>query len=123
MLILKLLSRLTLFSALAIVTAIAPLSIHGGPSDEDIPFVVPFEEPPGPDTWLMAQPYGNTISAYRQRDVIYGRSQGIHFGVDFSARCGTEIVAIADGVVFAVDNLNFGSAPHNLIIDHLLPVA
>lgn len=117
-LILKLLSRVTLFSALVLVPGIAPLSIHGGPSDEDVPFVMPFKNPPGPDTWLMAQPYGNTISAYRQRDVIYGRSQGIHFGVDFSARCGTEIVAIADGVVLAVDNLNFGSAPHNLIIDH-----
>jgi murein DD-endopeptidase MepM/ murein hydrolase activator NlpD len=82
------------------------------------PFILPFKEPPGPDTWLLGQPYGNTTGAYRQRFTTYGASQGIHFGVDFSARCGTEVVAIADGVVYVVDNLAFGSAPHNLIIDH-----
>ena len=38
--------------------------------------------------------------------------------MDFSARCGTELVAIGDGVVFASDNLSFGSGPHNLLIDH-----
>ena len=38
--------------------------------------------------------------------------------MDFSTRCGAEVVAIADGVVFASDNLSFGSAPHNLLIDH-----
>ena len=82
------------------------------------PFILPFVEPPGPDTWLMAQPYGNTIGAYLQRDTIYRAGQGIHSGIDLSAPCGTEIVAIADGVVFAVDNMSFGSAPHNLMIDH-----
>ncbi|MDQ4074664.1 MAG: M23 family metallopeptidase [Chloroflexota bacterium] len=82
------------------------------------PFILPFKEPPGPDTWLPGQPYGNTVSAYFQRYRTYAAGQGIHFGVDLSARCGTEIVAIADGVVAAVDNLNFGSAPHNLMIDH-----
>jgi len=65
----------------------------------------------------MAQPYGNTTGAYRQRFTTYGASGGIHFGVDLSAPCGTEIVAIADGVVFAVDG-PFGSPPHNLMIDH-----
>lgn len=82
------------------------------------PFILPFKKPPGLDTWLMAQPYGNTIGAYFQRNTTYGASQGIHFGVDFSAPCGTELLAMADGVVFAADNLNFGSAPHNLMIDH-----
>ena len=81
------------------------------------PFISPFKEEPGLDTWLLAQAYGNTTSAYRQRAIAYGRSQGIHFGIDLSARCGAELVALADGVVFAVDNLRFGSAPHNLIID------
>jgi murein DD-endopeptidase MepM/ murein hydrolase activator NlpD len=38
--------------------------------------------------------------------------------VDLSARCGTPIVAIGDGIVSAVDNLAHGSAPHNLLIDH-----
>jgi hypothetical protein len=81
------------------------------------PFQLPFAQPPGPDTWLMAQPYGNTSGAYRQRFTTYGASGGIHFGLDLSAPCGTEIVAIADGIVFAVDG-PFGSPPHNLMIDH-----
>ena len=65
----------------------------------------------------MAQPYGNTSGAFRQRFTTYGASGGIHFGVDLSAPCGTEIVAMADGIVFAVDG-PFGSPPHNLMIDH-----
>ncbi len=81
------------------------------------PFRLPFAEPPGPNTWLMAQSYGNTTGAYRQRRTLYGASGGIHFGLDLAAPCGTEIVAIADGVVFAVDG-PFGSPPHNLMIDH-----
>ena len=81
------------------------------------PFQLPFAQPPSPDTWLMAQPYGNTTGAYRQRFSTYGASGGIHFGLDLSAPCGTEIVAMADGIVFAVDG-PFGSPPHNLMIDH-----
>jgi hypothetical protein len=87
------------------------------PVQSERPFRLPFDQPPGPATWLMAQPYGNTTGAYRQRFTTYGASGGIHFGVDLAASCGTEIVAIADGVVFAVDG-PFGAAPHNLMIDH-----
>ena len=94
-------------------TSQAPADVEGSR-----PFILPFAEPPSPDTWLMAQPYGNTTGAYRQRFSTYGASGGIHFGVDLSAPCGTEIVAIADGVVFAVDG-PFGSPPHNLTIDHI----
>ena len=82
------------------------------------PFRLPFEEPPGPDTWLLGQTYGNTTGAYRQRKTTYGASQGIHFGIDLSAPCGTELLAMADGVIYASDALSFGSAPHNLLIDH-----
>ena len=82
------------------------------------PFILPFKEPPGPDTWLLGQTYGNTTGAYRQRATTYGASQGIHFGIDLSAPCGTELIAMADGVVYAADALTFGSAPHNLLIDH-----
>ena len=81
------------------------------------PFDLPFADPPGPDTWLLAQPYGNTVGAYFQRFTTYGASGGIHFGVDLAAPCGTVILAIADGVVFAVDD-PFDSPPHNLMIDH-----
>ena len=49
----------------------------------------------------MAQAYGNTTGAYRQRRTTYAAGQGIHFGTDFTARCGTPLVAMADGVVFA----------------------
>jgi murein DD-endopeptidase MepM/ murein hydrolase activator NlpD len=103
---------------------VSPTAAQGGPTPQDVlsapierPFQLPFAQPAGPDTWLMAQPYGNTTGAYRQRFTTYGASGGIHFGLDLSAPCGTEIVAIADGVVFAIDG-PFGSPPHNLTIDH-----
>lgn len=82
------------------------------------PFSLPFADPPGPDTWLLGQPYGNTSGAYRNRDSTYAAGQGLHFGVDLSARCGYPIVAIGDGIVTKVDALEHGSAPHNLMIDH-----
>lgn len=81
------------------------------------PFILPFAGPPGPDTWYFGQPYGNTTGAYNQRNSLYAASGGIHFGIDLIAPCGTEILAIADGVVFALDG-PFGSPPHNLMIDH-----
>lgn len=80
------------------------------------PFVLPFASPPGPDTWLLVQPYGNTVGAYMQRKILYQAGQGLHFGLDFSAPCGTELVAIGDGIVSEVDK--HGSPPHSLMIDH-----
>lgn len=82
------------------------------------PFGLPFLDPPGPDTWLLGQPYGNTIGAFYQRVTTYGAGQGLHFGIDLSARCGWPIVAIGDGVVAKVDAFQHGSRPHNLMIDH-----
>jgi murein DD-endopeptidase MepM/ murein hydrolase activator NlpD len=113
------LNRLALFvGALALLGAAVDRPPAAAQPEAQKPFILPFKEPPGPDTWLLGQTYGNTTGAYRQRDTTYVRSQGIHFGVDFSAPCGTEIVAIADGVVLATDALSYGSAPHNLLIDH-----
>ncbi len=82
------------------------------------PFGLPFADPPGPSTWLLGQSYGNTTNAYRQRRETYGAGQGVHFGLDLSAACGTPIVAIGDGVVSKVDSMSHGAAPHNLMIDH-----
>lgn len=86
------------------------------PSDSP-PFRLPFAEPPGPDTWLLGQGYGNTVGAFFLRDIFYQAGQGMHFGLDFSAPCRSEIVAIGDGVVSEVDGPH-GSPPHNLVIDH-----
>ncbi|MCB9076775.1 MAG: M23 family metallopeptidase [Anaerolineaceae bacterium] len=84
---------------------------------DEPPFILPLAEPPGPDTWLLGQAYGNTTGAFVQRRVFYQAGQGIHFGLDFSAECGTEVVAIGDGIVSEVDGRH-GSLPHNLVIDH-----
>lgn len=88
------------------------------PAAEVPPFRLPFAEPPGPDTWLFSQAYGNTTFAYRARSSTYYAGQGIHFGLDFDAACGTPVLAIGDGIVDAVDNRYHGAGPHNVIIDH-----
>lgn len=81
------------------------------------PFILPFAGPPGPGTWLLGQPYGNTVGAYTNRRIFYQAGQGLHFGLDFSAPCGTEVLAIGDGIVSEIDS-SHGSWPHNLTIDH-----
>lgn len=85
--------------------------------DEKAPFILPFAGPPGPDTWLFQQPYGNTTFAYRFRRSSYWAGQGIHFGVDFAAPCGTPVLAIGDGIVQSIDSRH-GASPHNLMIHH-----
>lgn len=78
-------------------------------------FRSPFATLPGPTSWFIGQWYGNTIWAH---DNPYPTGQGLHFGIDFNTVCGTQVLAIGDGVVFAVDG-PYGSAPHNLVIEHL----
>ncbi len=107
-----------LLIGLLLVVAPAAVSAQTPEPTGERPFILPFAGPPGPDTWLLGQTYGNTVGAYFNRATTYRYSQGIHFGVDLSAPCGTEIVAIADGVVGLVDARAYGSLPHNLIIDH-----
>ncbi len=102
----------TLLLALLLIAAAVP------GQQQAPPFGLPFSDPPGPDTWLLVQPYGNTIGAYYNRRAFYGAGQGLHFGIDLSARCGTPIVALGDGVVAKIDAAEHGSAPHNLMIDH-----
>lgn len=81
------------------------------------PYRLPFLAPPGPATWYVVQWYGNTTGAYRTGAGQYREGQGIHFGVDFAAPCGSDVVAIAPGVVIATDG-SYGSPPHNLVIQH-----
>jgi murein DD-endopeptidase MepM/ murein hydrolase activator NlpD len=84
---------------------------------EPRPFRIPFEGDPGPDSWLFIQPYGNTFFAYQYRRSVYYGGQGIHFGIDLAAACGTPILAIGDGMVESVDSWH-GAGPHNLMIRH-----
>lgn len=86
-------------------------------ADDGPPFILPFSGEPGPESWLLIQPYGNTTFAYRYRTSVYYGGQGIHFGIDLAAPCGTEVLAIGDGVVFSVDSWH-GAGPHNLLINH-----
>jgi murein DD-endopeptidase MepM/ murein hydrolase activator NlpD len=105
------------FSWLLVVVLLAPAG-QGAAMPVEKPFGLPFDTPPGPGTWLLVQAYGNTTTAYRWRVSQYGAGQGLHFGLDFAARCGTPVVAIGDGTVDEVDEASHGAGPHNLTIDH-----
>jgi Peptidase family M23 len=80
-------------------------------------FSLPFAGNPSVNTWTLSQAYGNTTGGYRRRNTDYRAGQGIHFGLDFSAPCGTPVLAIGDGTVSEVDGPH-GSPPHNLVIAH-----
>ncbi len=120
----KALSRL----GIAVCSAIALFALSPGqpyaaaptvpPVAEEPPFGLPFGSDAGPETWLVGQVYGNSTGAFARRREWYQAGQGIHFGIDFSAACGTPIVAIGDGEVIKVDAPEHGSAPHNLLINH-----
>ena len=97
------------------------LLVAGAPGQaqtSDRPLILPMQDAPSPQTWLLGQVYGNTTGAFNFGDRWYSAGQGLHFGLDFSAACGALLVAVADGEVAFVDNLSFGSAPHNLILRH-----
>jgi len=115
--ILRALPILILTAVLGLSAVAFPVEAAEPSIPETPPFRLPFEDPPGPDTWLFEQAYGNTLFAYDYRTEIYGAGQGLHFGLDFIAPCGTPIVAIGDGVVHSVDGPH-GARPHNLMIDH-----
>ncbi len=98
---------------LALLLLVSPLR-----SQAPKPMQLPVNVPAGPSTWLLGQPYGNTTGAFNNGQAWYSAGQGLHFGIDLSMPCGTELVAVADGEVAFVDDMGFGSAPHNLILRH-----
>jgi murein DD-endopeptidase MepM/ murein hydrolase activator NlpD len=110
--------RTGLLLVMVFAAFLSPLTVQAQEDVEYLPFSLPFLDPPGPDTWLMVQPYGNTIDAHRNRSGIYRAGQGMHFGIDLAARCGYPVRAIGDGLVVKVDAAQHGAAPHNLMIDH-----
>ncbi|MCC6904737.1 MAG: M23 family metallopeptidase [Anaerolineae bacterium] len=88
------------------------------PAPETPPFRLPFDIPPGPGSWFLVQPYGSTRQAYLRRVSWYGGGQGVHFGVDFAAPCGTPVVAVDSGTIIKIDAQEHGAGPHNLLILH-----
>ena len=108
----------TMFAVMGAVTPHQAAAAQPEPPSEHPHFRLPFETPPGVSTWYVSQFYGNTPLAYNRRADWYGAGQGLHFGIDFAARCGTPVVAIGDGEVWEVDNLSHGAFPHNLTILH-----
>jgi murein DD-endopeptidase MepM/ murein hydrolase activator NlpD len=102
-----------LITLLLLMAALAQPTMAARPAR---PFILPFADPPGPNTWYLVQLYGNTTGAYNQRDTTYRFGQGLHFGVDLGAPCGTPVVAIGDGAVAKVDAPEHGSLPHNLML-------
>ncbi|QPC82231.1 M23 family metallopeptidase [Phototrophicus methaneseepsis] len=109
--------RLMPILMITLVMLLLSLTSVQGQTDSK-PLILPFEEGPSLNTWLLGQGYGNTTGAYNNADRWYSAGQGMHFGLDFSAACGTPLVAVADATVAFVDDLSFGSAPHNLILRH-----
>lgn len=102
-------------AAILLLIAFLLTPVHAQPAK---PFTLPIAQPPGPSTWLLGQPYGNTIGAFLNGDRWYSAGQRLHFGLDFSMPCGTPLIAVADGEVAFVDDLGFGSGPHNLLLRH-----
>ncbi|MGB2897432.1 MAG: M23 family metallopeptidase [Anaerolineales bacterium] len=108
---------LGLTALLLITTGLNAASAEPALQQGEKPFIMPFAGPPGPDSWFFLQAYGNTTFAYRFRNNVYFGGQGLHFGLDLAAPCGTPVRAIGDGVVYSVDSWH-GAGPHNLLINH-----
>jgi len=102
----------------ALCALLVALTSTAGAQSGGKPFILPMADPPGPSTWLLGQPYGNTVGAFLRGADWYEAGQRLHFGLDFTMPCGTPLIAMADGEVIFVDDRGFGSGPHNLLIRH-----
>ncbi len=100
---------------LALLLLLTPLMAARTAAQAEAPrFAAPLAGQPGPGTWFVGQWYGNTVWAH---DNPYPAGQGLHFGIDFITACGTPVLAIGEGTIFAVDG-PYGSAPHNVVVAH-----
>lgn len=112
-----------LVCALGLVLGLGAGASEAAPSAQTLPegappFIFPFEGPPGPDSWMLGQLYGNTTGAYYLGDVWYAAGQGLHFGIDVLAPCGTPVLSIGEGRVVQADWMARGAGPHNLVVEY-----
>lgn len=66
--------------------------------------------------------YGNTETAYRKRDELYSKLQGLHSGLDFGVPDGTPITNTIDrpGVIASIDGspYYYGAGPYSILVDY-----
>jgi Peptidase family M23/WD40-like Beta Propeller Repeat len=101
-----------------IVVGLASMPTPAQSAPVDKPFRFPLAGAPGPNSWLLGQHYGNTVEAATFGRFWYVAGQGLHFGLDLEAPCGTPVFAAADGQVDWVNNGTFGAGPNNLVLQH-----
>lgn len=111
----RLLTILLAISGAACVAVPPPTPTH---AESNADFGAPLAKPASLDSWLLEQHYGNTVEALSFGKYWYADGQGLHFGLDLEAPCGTPVLAIADGEVRWINNGTYGAEPNNLVINH-----
>lgn len=105
---------------LAVIAATCAVGTPSTPTqaESNAAFGPPLAKPASLDSWLLEQHYGNTVEALSFGKYWYADGQGLHFGLDLEAPCGTHVMAIADGEVRWINNGTYGAEPNNLVINH-----